>query len=61
MKVKMGYNMGFAGTETEWTEEIPAEVVAEGDDAIEAYLDDLRDSIWNEACEKIEIWANTEE
>lgn len=61
MKIKLGYSMGYAGTDTEWTEEIPEDVVAEGDDAIEAYLDDVRDSLFNEACEKISIWAEIEE
>ena len=61
MKIKLGYSMGYAGTDTEWTEEIPEDVVAEGDDAIEAYLDDVRNSLFNEACEKISIWAEIEE
>lgn len=61
MKVKIGYSMGFAGTDSEWTEEVPEDVVAAGADAIEEYLDSVRDDLWNEACEKISVWANIEE
>lgn len=61
MKIKLGYSMGYAGTDTEWEEEIPDDVVEEGQEAIEAYLDSVRDSLYEEACEKISIWAEIEE
>ena len=61
MKIKLGYSMGYAGTDTEWTEEIPDDVVAEGEEAIDAYLDSVRDDLWQEACEKISIWAEIKE
>ena len=61
MKIKLGYSMGFAGTEIEWEDEIPEDVVAKGDEAIDEYLDRVRDNIWEEACEKISIWAEIEE
>jgi hypothetical protein len=57
MKIKLGYSMGYAGTDSEWTEEIPDDVVEEGEEAIEAYRDGLVDSVYNEACEKISVWA----
>lgn len=61
MKIKLGYSMGYAGTEIEWEDEIPEDVVAQGDEAIDEYLDRVRDNIWEEACEKISIWAEIEE
>lgn len=61
MKIKLGYSMGFAGTDTEWEDEIPDEVVAEGKEAIEAYLEETRDWLFSEACERISVWANIEE
>jgi hypothetical protein len=57
MKIKLGYSMGYAGTDNKWTEEIPQNVIEEGDEAIEAYLEDVRDSLYAEACEKISVWA----
>lgn len=61
MKIKLGYSMGYAGTDNEWTEEVHEDIVAEGEDAIEAYLDSVRDSVYNEACERISVWVNIEE
>jgi len=61
MKIKLGYSMGYAGTDSEWTEEIPEYVVDLGDEAVDEYLDSLRDSLYSEACEKISVWAIIEE
>ena len=61
MKIKMGYSMGYAGTDSEWTEEVPDDIVEEGEEAIETYLDSVRDSLYETACEKISIWAEIEE
>ena len=61
MKIKLGYSMGYAGTDTEWTEEIPEGVVAEGEEAIELYLEGMREAIYDMACEKINVWAEIEE
>jgi hypothetical protein len=57
MKIKLGYSMGYAGTESSWTEEIPEDIVEDGQVAIDAYLESVRDSLYEEACEKISIWA----
>ena len=57
MKVKIGYGMGYAGTDEEWIETIPEDVVAEGKDAIEEYLDGLQDGAYEAACERISTWA----
>lgn len=57
MKIKVGYSMGYAGTDSEWTEEVPDDVVAEGSEAIEAYLEETRDYLYQQACEKISVWA----
>ena len=57
MKIKIGYGMGFAGTDSEWVEDIPDEVVAEGQEAIDAYLEEVQGSVWQDACEKISVWA----
>ena len=61
MKIKLGYSMGYAGTDSEWTEEIPQDVIECGKEAIEAYLDGVCDSLYTEACDKISIWAEIEE
>lgn len=53
MKIKLGYSMGYAGTDYEWTEEVPDDVVAEGSEAIEAYLEETRDYLYEQACDKI--------
>jgi hypothetical protein len=57
MKIKCGYSMGFAGTDSEWTETVPEDVVAEGQEAIDAYLEEVQGGLWQEACEKISVWA----
>ena len=57
MKIKLGYSMGYAGTESSWTEEVPEDVVAEGQEAVDAYLEDVQQQLWQEACEKISVWA----
>lgn len=61
MKVKCGFSMGYAGTDTEWTEDVPDEVVEEGQEAIDAYLEELQQQLWQEACDKISVWAEIEE
>jgi len=61
MKIKLGYSMGYAGTDEEWIETIPEDVVAEGKEAIEEYLDGLQDGAYEAACEKISVWAKIEE
>ena len=57
MRVKLGYSMGFAGTESEWMEDVPDDVVEDGQEAIDAYLDDVQQQLWQEACERISVWA----
>ena len=49
--------MGYAGTDTEWVEEIPEEVVAEGQEAIDYYVEETHQHLYNEACEKISVWV----
>lgn len=57
MKIKVGYSMGYAGTDSEWTEEVPDDVVAEGSEAVETYLEQTRDYLYEQACDKISVWA----
>lgn len=57
MKIRLGYSMGYAGTDTEWIEEIPEDVVAEGQEAIDAYVEEANQHTFNEACEKISVRA----
>lgn len=57
MKIKIGYSMGYSGTDTEWTEEVPEDVIAEGQEAIDNYLEETRDYLYQQACEKISVWA----
>jgi hypothetical protein len=61
MKIRIGYSMGYSGTDTEWTEEIPADVVEGGEEEIAAYISDTQDQLYAEACEKISVWAKIEE
>jgi hypothetical protein len=61
MKIRIGYSMGYSGTDTEWTEEIPADVVEGGEEEIAAYISDTQDELYAEACEKISVWAKIEE
>lgn len=61
MQIKLGYSMGYAGTDSEWTEEIPQDVIEGGEEAIEAYLEEMREQLYGEACEKISVWAKIEE
>jgi len=57
MKIKVGYSMGYSGTDSEWTEEVPEDVIAEGQEAIDNYLEETRDYLYQQACEKISVWA----
>lgn len=61
MKIKVGYSMGYAGTDSEWTEEVPEDVIAEGQEAIDSYVEETCKYLYNEACEKISVWAEIEE
>ena len=61
MKIKVGYSMGYSGTDSEWTEEVPDDIVAEGQESIEEYLEETRDYLFQQACEKISVWAEIEE
>jgi hypothetical protein len=53
--------MGYAGTDTEWEEDIPQDVVDTGKSAIEEYLEETRQHLYSEACEKISVWAIIEQ
>lgn len=61
MKIKIGYSMGYAGTDSEWTEDVPEDVVAEGQEAIDSYVEETQQQLWSEACEKISVWAEVVE
>jgi len=61
MKIRLGYSMGYAGTDTEWTEEIPEDVVEAGEEEIAAYIEGFQNALYAEACEKISVWATIEE
>lgn len=57
MKIKVGYSMGYAGTDTEWEEEVPDDVVAAGDEAIDEYLNSAIDDAYEQASQKISTWG----
>lgn len=61
MKISCGYSMGYAGTDSTWTEEIPDEVVEAGSEAIQEYLEETRQFVWEAACQKISVWAEIKE
>lgn len=58
MKIKCGYSMGYAGTDSEWTADIPEEIIANGQEAIAAYVEEVQQEIWENACEKVSAWAH---
>jgi hypothetical protein len=57
MRIKVGYSMGYAGTDSEWEEDIPQDVVDTGKGAIEAYIEEIRQYIYEEACARIDVWV----
>ena len=61
MKITMGYSMGYSGTSTEWEEEIPDDVVEGGEEAIQVFIEETHDYLFQQACEKISVWANVKE
>ena len=61
MRIKIGYSMGYAGTNTEWEEDIPEDVVEGGQESIDAYIQETQQYVWQEACERISVWAEIEE
>ena len=61
MRIQCGYSMGFAGTESEREEDIPQDIVDNGEEAIAEYIEDTHQHIFDEAKEKISIWVNITE
>ena len=61
MKIRMGYSMGYAGTDTEWTEDVPQDVIEGGEEEIAGYVEATYEHLYIEACEKISVWASIEE
>jgi len=61
MKIKVYESYGFAGTDSTWTEEIPEEVIAKGDSAIEEYLEEMRIGLWDAMCERLSLTVEIEE
>jgi hypothetical protein len=57
MKITLGYSMGYAGTDTEWEDELPEDIDPNNKQAVEAYLEELQQALWQEACEHISVWA----
>jgi len=53
--------MGFAGTESEREEDIPQDIIDNGEEAIAEYIEDTHQHIFDEAKEKISIWVNITE
>lgn len=53
----MGYSMGYAGTDTEWIEEIPEDVIDGGPDSVRVYREEMEEYLYEQACEKISVWA----
>jgi len=61
MKIKLGYSMGYAGTDTEWEESLPEDIDPNDKQAVEAYLEDLQNVVWDTACQNISVWAEVVE
>jgi hypothetical protein len=57
MKITLGYSMGYAGTGREWEDELPEDIDPNNKQAVEAYLEELQQALWEEACERISVWA----
>jgi len=58
IKITINYNIKFTNTNTEWIEEVPQEVVTKGPEAVQEYLTDLQNQIWEQACENISVWVD---
>lgn len=61
MKIKLGYSMGYAGTETEWEEYLPEDIDPNNKEEVEAYLEDLQHVVWDTACQNISTWVKVVE
>lgn len=53
MRIKLKTNMGYPGTDSAWYEDIPEDVVAEGDLAIQEYLEQAIQFAWEAACDTV--------
>jgi hypothetical protein len=61
MKIKIHQDYGFAGTDSSWEEEIPEDVVAEGQEEIDSYIRGLTDEIFENMMEKLNLSIEVQE
>lgn len=55
MKLRLSESYGFAGTDSTWEEDIPEEIVAKGQQAIEAYLDEYFEGHWDNMLNRLSL------
>lgn len=61
MKIKLGYSMGYAGTDIEWEEWLPETVDPNNEAEVATYLEARQQELWEDACERISTWAEIKE
>lgn len=55
MRVKIYQSYGFAGTDTEYFENIPQEIIEQGEEAIAEYVETLTQDLWGSMTERLEV------
>jgi hypothetical protein len=55
MKVMVYTSYGFSGTDDNYEEEIPEDIVEKGDSAIQEYLADLEEGIWQNMLDRLSL------
>lgn len=55
MKIKIRTSMGLAGSDESWTEDIPENVVEQGEDAISTYIEELEQDVWQRLCDQVSV------
>lgn len=53
MRIRIHESYGFAGTDDSYEEEIPEAIVEKGESAIQEYLADLEEGIWQNMIERL--------
>jgi hypothetical protein len=55
MKIKVSGSFGFAGTKFSEEEEVPEEVVSEGSEAIEKYIEEMLAGHWDSMLNQLSL------
>ena len=55
MKIRILGSYGFAGTDFYYTEDIPEDIVEAGEVAIQEYIEDEQNYVWEDMCQRLEL------